>query len=160
MGLPVDVNELREKAKKNITIADHMFYVTYNLFNDPKILIAILEHLFLSLSSAMSCLLYYDRYYNRIPQFTGNFEEKFTFFRKKSAKTHKIDKEFIRLIKNIKEVIIAHKQSPVEFIRKNKFVICTNNYYMRTLSSDQVKENLIKTKSFINKIDSIITNEQ
>ncbi|MCP3682530.1 MAG: hypothetical protein GY861_07545, partial [bacterium] len=39
--------EAREKARKNINVADHMFCMTYPLVKDNRLLLAILENIFL-----------------------------------------------------------------------------------------------------------------
>jgi len=154
------VEELKEKALRNAKVADHMVYVTYKLFNDPKILLAIIENIFLALSSGMNAVLIYERNKKNIPAYPENFDAKLNIFRERCADNYSIEKNHIALIGTVKEIIQAHKESPVEFVRKDKFVICSDNYRMRTLSIEQIKEYVNWTKSFVNKINEEVTDDK
>ena len=59
--------EIRDKAIKNIKIADHMLTQTYPLVKDPRLLLTVLENVFLSLTNAIGALLYFERLYKRVP---------------------------------------------------------------------------------------------
>ena len=146
-----------EKAKKNIQIADHMLTVTYPLVKDTKLLLAIMENIFLSMANAMVSVLYFDRMYKRIPSFSESFEGKFNAFKQHCVHRYGIDKSYVGDVQEIKNIIIEHKKSPVEFIRKDRFVICTDNYKLRTLSIADIKSYLTKAKLFIEEMENIIS---
>ncbi len=152
--------EAREKAKKNVKAADHMIYITYNLVQDPKLLLAVMENLFLSLTNAMAALLYYERTFKRIPPFHDNFEAKYVLLRDKVGPKYNIDKEYVEMIRDIKEMIVQHKTSPIEFVRKDRFVICDGSYKMKTVSVDQMKRYVGKTKEFIREIEKITSKNE
>lgn len=151
--------ELRELSKKKIHLADHILTQTYPLVNDAKLLLAVIENIFLALSYAISSLLYYERFLKRIPLFQDNFSSKFNMFISKCVPLYNIKKEYIFLIQDIKEILVAHKKSPIEFLRKDRFVICTENYALRTISFEQAKAYLNTAKSFIAHIELIISKE-
>jgi len=147
--------QLRYVARKKIQIADHMLTMTYPMVKDPKLLLAVMENVFLALTNSIGALLHYERIYKRVPPFQDTFISKFSVF-KKHAKRYNIDPEFTMMVQDIKEIILQHKKSPVEFTRNDSFVICSDDYNMKTISLDKMKNYILKSKSFIQNIDSII----
>lgn len=141
--------QLREEALQSYKSADHMLTVTYPLVGDTKILLNVADNIFLSLTKSMGAVLYYDRLFKYIPAFNDNFEGKFMMFKNKCMKRYNIDLEYAKLIQDLKEVIVLHKQSPVEFKRKDRYVICTDNYKMIAITVNMLKDYLKKTKEFI-----------
>lgn len=152
--------ELRETAKKKIQLADHILTQTYPLVKDTKLLLVVMENIFLALTNSIGSLLYYERLFKRIPPFQDNFSSKFNMFRAKCIDRYKIDKEHVIFIQDIKDIIVEHKKSPVEFVRKDRFVICSDNYSMKTISVEQIKEHLAKAKLFTNQMGNITTKEE
>ena len=90
-------------------------------------------------------------------QAADNFASKFELFSDKCAKRYNIPYEQLKAIKDLREIIIAHKKSPVEFSRKANFVICEDNYRTRTISSNEVKNYIEKAKLFIKDVTTIIS---
>ncbi len=150
--------EARIKARKNIQIADHMVYVTYNVVDDPKLMLVILENIFLALTNSMSSVLYYDRLYKRVQLFPDTFEPKIELFKEKYLGKQGIKEEHIKLIKEVKNLVIEHKKSPIEFRRKGKFVICSKDYEIKTISIEKLKDYLYRGKEFISLTEKIIEN--
>jgi hypothetical protein len=152
--------EYKEKANRCIYIADHMLYVTYPLVKDNKLLLAIMDNIFLSLTNSIAAVLYYDRLYKRIPPFQDTFESKFRMFRDRCIEKYKIDKSYILFIQDIKDIIVSHRKSPIEFARKDKFVICNDNYRMKTISIEEIKKYVAKAKVFIQEMNIIISKNE
>lgn len=144
-------------AKQKWKIADHMIFMTYPLVKDNKLLLAVLENIFLALTHAMSAVLWYERTYKRIPPFNeASFESKFSMFRNRCVTRLKIDPSYVTLITDIRELVSEHKKSPVEFARKDKFVICSSGYDMKTITIDQIKRHISTTRSFIACAEALI----
>jgi len=152
--------ECKEKAGKCIHIADHMISVTYPLVKDTKLLLAIMENIFLSLTNSMASVLHYERMYKRIPPFQDNFDSKFRMFKERCINRFNIDKSYILFIQDIKDVIVSHRKSPVEFVRKDKFVICSDNYRMKAISIEDIKKYVSKAKVFIEEMNNIIGKDE
>ncbi|MFC1753999.1 hypothetical protein ACFL96_11515 [Thermoproteota archaeon] len=148
--------EVKEKAEKSIKIADHMLTQTYPLVNDPRLLLTVLENIFLALTNSMGSLLYFERLYKKIPPFQENFESKFNMFKMRIVEKYNIDKGQITFVGDIKNMIVSHKKSPMEFSRKGIFVICSEDYKMKTLTPDEIKNYVSRAKGFMSEIDSII----
>lgn len=142
--------ELRENAKRKISIADHMLTQTYPLVQDPKLLLSVLENVFLALTNSMGAILHYERLFKRIPPFQDNFDSKYNMFRARIVERHDIERGHVEIIKEVKDIILQHRQSPVEFTRKDKLVICNGDYKMKTISVNDIREYIREAKDFIN----------
>lgn len=148
-----------QTAKNKLKVADHMFVMTYPLVKDPKLLLAVVENIFQAFEKGMSSLLYYERLFKRIPLFQETFESKFNMFRDKLVPKFKIDEEHIKVMRNLKEILLEHKKSPIEFSRKDRFVICSENYRMKTISKDDIKKYIFKAKLFVSDIERLVSRD-
>lgn len=152
--------ELRDSASKKIQIADYMLTMTYPLVKDPKLLLSVVENIFLAYSYSISSLLHYERLFKRIPPFPDDFSSKLDMFMDRCVGKYGIDSENMRIIMDLREIIVAHKKSPVEFSRKDSFVICDGNYRLKTISPDIIKGYVGKAKLFIRKMSSIVSKDE
>ena len=150
---------LRQESFKNYHVADHILTVTYPLIKDTKLLLGVTDNMFLALNNAMSSVLHHERLFKLVPIFEDTFESKFNIFRYKCVPRYKINQEYIDLIQELQEIIYLHKKSPMEFRRKDRFIICTKNYQMRGITTNQLKIYLQKTKEFL-KIAQDITSSK
>lgn len=130
--------------------------MTYPIVNDGRLLVAVAENIFLALTNTMGSVLYYERLFKRVPPFHDNFSSKFNLF-KEYAEKENIDAGYLRLIQNMKEIIVKHKKSPVEFTRKDQFVICNGSYKLYTISVNELKDYVAKAKSFLSNTERIIS---
>ncbi|MBL7147954.1 MAG: hypothetical protein ISS82_03960 [Nanoarchaeota archaeon] len=153
-----DAVVLLKEANILLQRADHMLYITYPLIKDNKLIISILENLSNSLIKTMEAVLYYERMYKRIDMFPDSFEVKFDIFKEKCARTYNFDREHVVLIEDLRKIVHERKKSKMEFIRKDKYVICTNNYATKVLTIDKLKEYLNISKIFIKKVNTILKN--
>lgn len=148
--------DARDKALKKIQIADHMLTQTYPLVNDPKLLLSVLENVFLSLTNGMAALLYYDHKYGDLPDFQDTFESKYNLFKLRLVDKYNLDRSYVTFIGSIKDIIVNHKKSPVEFARKGAFIICGDNYSTKTISTGDMRKYISTTKIFVEEINTII----
>ncbi len=155
-----EFEEKHNKAKKHLMAADHMLTTTYPLIQDPKMLLAVVDNISNSLTLLMETILEFDKYYKRIGYYGDSFESKCNIFQQEVAQRYSFDKEFIILMKEIKEVIKSHKSSPVEFSKNGKFVICNENYTIKTISVDELKKNIAKAKLYYNVTSNILKNDR
>ena len=155
-----DFQVARDKARKHVRIADHMLTQTYPLINDPKLLITVANNIFIACSSAMSAILYYERLFKRIPNFVDNFENKFSIFTARCMRRYNMSDRYIKLIKDVKELLEERKNAPVEFARKDKFIICSDNYRTRTISVDGLKKYVEEAKIFISDMERMVSKNE
>ncbi len=147
----------RDEARRNIRIADHMLTMTYPMLKDPKILLAVLENIFMALTNSMASVLYYERMYKRIPPFHDTFESKFNALKSYVVKQYELDLRTVRTIAEVKELVYEHKQATVEFSRKGKFVMSRDDYALRTLSADDLKRYLKKGKEATHELLQLVS---
>lgn len=152
--------ELRDAANKKLQLADHMLTMTYPMVKDPKLLLSVIENLFLAFSYGMSSVLYYERLFKRIPPFPDDFRSKFEVFKDKCSDRYNLDREYLKIMQEIKEIIIAHKKSPMEFQRNDNFVICNGDYRMRSISPNMIKAYVEKAKLFIKSVSTIVSKDE
>lgn len=150
---------LINNAKKNVQIADHMLIMTYPMIKEPKLLLAVMQNVHSSLSNALTSALSYERLFKRIPPYSDSFDAKLFVFKDKIMLKHKINVEYFKLLQEVNEVLVAHKQSPMEFARDDRFVICSSNYRMKTISVDDMKKYIAKTKMFISEMEVLVSKD-
>lgn len=146
----------KEEARRYLKAADHILYTTYPLVNDPRLLLSAMDNIFLAITNSMAALLYYEKMNNRLQEFKDNFESKLDLFRRKCLLHYDIDPNYVKFILEVKEIILQHRKSPVEFVRKDKLVICSNEYNMKTIEVSDVKVYLQKAKAFYGRIENIL----
>ena len=147
-------------SHKNIKIADHMLTQTYPLIKDPKLLLAVMENVRLSLSNSLDALMYFMRERKLIVPFHESFESKYNTFKLHLAKKFDFSTDEINLIMDVKKLVEFHKKSPMEFSRDGKFVICSEDYKMEAISVEQMKKYIKKANLFLKKIEYIIVKQE
>lgn len=147
---------LISQAKGKVKAADHMLTQTYPLINDPKILVAVVNNLFTGCNYAMFSVLNFERTYKRIPLFSTNFEQAYSLFKNGVSPRYNLNKEEVRLLRILNDIIQEHKRSPVEFSRRDKFVICNDSYQIRTINVTQIKKYINLGKLLVKHCSEII----
>ena len=145
-----------EEAKKALKIADHLTYITFPLIGDEKIINMITDNLQISLIKAIEALLNYEKYYKRIVSVPENFEDKFYIFKDEVSKRYNINNETILSVKDINEIANNRKKSHTNFLKKDNFVLFTNEYKVKTLNLKKIKDYINIAKVLINKVDMVI----
>ncbi len=150
--------KLLEQANIDFKNADHMVYVTYPVVNDPKLVIVIAEKLYNSVMDAITAILNYDYLYKRISYLPLNEEDKVRLFKEDSIKRYNLKREILILIQELKDIIEFRKKAPLEFVRKENFVICNARYRTKTININKIKYYVSDIKIFLEKINKILKN--
>jgi hypothetical protein len=148
---------LRDRALQKIKIADHMLYMTYPVVKDPKLLPKILENVFASLEAGMGSLLWHERLFKNIPPFNDTFPSKLEMFRSRMVPKYKFNPKYLTMMTDIKSLLSEHRSSPVTFARKDKFVICSPSYNIKTIDVNLIKKYIFEAKIFINNVNRIVS---
>jgi hypothetical protein len=146
------------EANKKLKLADHIAYVTYPLLKETKLLLTILENTNKSLILALNAYLHYDHLYKRISHIPESLGDKLDIFERSSAKRYNLE-GYKQLILEINEILKKHKDAPVAFVKKDKLVICSKNYKIKTLEIEDAKMYLSKAKPFILRLHNILKQE-
>jgi hypothetical protein len=147
--------ELQQKALDYLKKAEQGVNFTYKLVQDNKVLMTVVNNLFLASTSIMGSLLHYEQMYKRIPVFEDNFESKMRIFKSRVRERYNLDPGYIRMMRDLKDIIVAHHESPVEFSKGKKFIICNDNYELKEITAESLKKTLSKTKIFIDEVISL-----
>ncbi|MBI3033276.1 hypothetical protein HYY69_07405 [Candidatus Woesearchaeota archaeon] len=145
-----------QEAKDAAKIADHMVMVTYNVVNDPKLLVVVAEKLLAAQAAAIKSVLLYEVYQRRIPSFKEDFLDMFSMFKVRCSRRYQFNPAYVDAIHQVYEITQHHKTSPVEFVRKENYVICSDEYKTDVISKKFLREALEKTKSFIVDVEKMI----
>ena len=96
----------------------------------------------------------------RIPPFHDSFDSKYNTFKLNIARKFDFSTDEINLILDVKKLIDFHKDSPVEFARTDKFVICSEDYKIASVSVQEMKKYIKGANSFLKKVEDIIVKQE
>ena len=142
-----------QQAIKTLQIADHMTYVTYPLVNEKRLLLKIFDEIYKSIISCINAILNFEYLYKRIRLYKENNSNMQTFMNK-CAKNYELTNEQIKKIKEIIELNKQHKQSAMEFVKKDKIVILSDNLGTQILDLQKIKEYLLLAKELLMKTNN------
>ncbi len=150
------VQEYEHNANKHLHLALHILTQTYPMVQNPKILMGVIENLHSTIMDIISMVLVNERNNKRIPPFYNNTESKINMFKGKIIDKYHINIEYITLINELQDILIKRRQSPVEFVRKDKFVICSDKYSIRTISVEEMQKFISITKVFLQDMKNLV----
>lgn len=147
---------LRERARRSLQVAEQMIGKTYPIVNDPKLILAIAEDIYAALISSMTALLVKKQ---EKKQLSDDFSSIFTAF-KQMAPDMGFQHDDLVIIEELNTIISEHEESPVEFPRKDKFIICDDEYKCTAITLDDMKSYLFRAGLFIEKVNDALDKEQ
>jgi len=147
------------KAAKSLQTADHMLYMTYPLIKEKRLLLKILNEIYLVMLNIVNSILQYEYFYKRINLYK-DAKENFSVFKNKCAPRYQIDTNQISQILEIFDLAEKHKKSPFEFVRNNKVVIMTNALKTDTITIDKMKSFILTSKDVLRKAETRIRSRQ
>ncbi len=145
-----------ETAARTIKTADHMAYITFPLLKDKRLLIKILTEIYLAVLNIVNAVLQYEYYYKRIALYK-DARMNFNTFAEKCSPRYQISQEDVKRILDIFTIVEKHKQSPMEFVRREKFVIMSEDMQAESISIERLKEYLILTKGLLKRVNEVIS---
>lgn len=150
-----EFQKYRELSLRHLRAADYILNYTYPVVEDPKLLLGVLENILKSLTASVYSIVSYERLFRRLPPYAENFDSQYNLFRIRIMPRYKIDKTHTAFIDKVKEIIKKHKTSPIEFKRKDKFVICSEGWKVETLGIQQLRDFIYKTQAFFDSVSEI-----
>lgn len=139
-------------AIKSLKSADHVLTMTFPLVKDPKLLLAVLQNLYLAFDYGSNAVLHYEYMYKRISNVPLEINSKMKYL---NSSRLNIEKDLLYTYVELKELYDGYKKSPVTFSRQNKFIICTSDYKTTELNPDLLKKYVSKAKIFISHVHNI-----
>ena len=138
-----------EKARQELETADHLAYMTYPLIKENRLLLKILEKLYLSVLNAINAILQYEYMYKRITLYKDAKINLDTF--KRVALRYHLNEEQLKKLMEIISLGEKHKKSPFEFAKNDKIVIMSDNMATETITIEKIKGFIIESKDFLRK---------
>ena len=148
--------DLVKEANRAFETADHLTYMTYPLVNDKKVLMLIVEHLHKALLKTMEAFLYYDALYKRISFMPRAFESQLEIFRNYTIRKYNLSTETVILIKEIDDLIKYRETAPMEFSRRENYVIASNSYKLKIISIEKVKRFVTQSKLLLQRVNEVL----
>ena len=136
--MEIFIKHLNE-AQKNFRIIHHLFYVTFPLVKDKKILLKVLINSKKVIVECINTMLHYESMLQRI-KLSDDPVLNFKTFEQKCTKWYGITDEEFNLILELFETIKKHDESPVEFLKGDNIVILSENMKPRILSFQDIKK--------------------
>jgi hypothetical protein len=152
------ISENIREAEKRYQMAYYMLNKTYPLFNEPKVLLSISDHVFSSFIASVSALLAYERSKKSIPPYHNTNESKLNSFKQYLVRKYKLENH-LKTIESLVALSTGHKESVIEFSRDKKFFMFGDQFKkMDTISKEDVKANIEKAKEFNEVIARMVLN--
>ncbi|MEK6926030.1 MAG: hypothetical protein AABW50_02010 [Nanoarchaeota archaeon] len=136
------------EAQKITKSADHLFYITFPLIKDKRLLMKILTESKKAIICCINSILQYE-YLQKSIKLEKDSVANFKIFREKCAEKYSVNSEEIALIIEIFNLMEKHKKSTHEILKDNKIIILSGE-----MNQDSVS--LEKTKSFLNLTKSLL----
>lgn len=140
------------EARKRIQTASHILLSTYPFAKENKILLQALEEIHGAMAGVIKSVLQFEYLYKRVTLYSdaqSNFE---TFL--ECAPRYNISIDELKKIKHVFLLVEKHKRSPMEFVRKDKVVILSDNLKTDFITFDLMRHYLSAAKDIANKAES------
>ncbi len=125
--------EYLDLAAERLGNAHRILAITYPALKSPRLFLSALEHLFLSMDYSMNALLSNEKNLRKFPM---TFSGRYSTFRVKVAGKYGIGRVGTQSLIAMRDILLEHQKSPVEFERNEKFIICSGNYRMIALTME------------------------
>lgn len=148
-------HQMVQEANKYFITADHLAYVTYPVVKEIKLTLTIAQNLYNATEKLTDAIIYRERLYKRISPVPDDFESKADILQK-CLKRYNISNDFLLTYRDLKSILKSHRESPVEFIKNNKLVICSNTYSdIKTVDIERLKRHITYTRNALDEVRNI-----
>jgi hypothetical protein len=148
--------EYLQEAEKIIRTTDHLTYITFPLVKEKKLLLKIIAEIKRAVAYCITSILQYEYTFKRI-KLADNPKTNMKIFENKCSGRYNITKNQLSLISELFDIAKQHEKSPMEFVRKEKVVIMTENSSVRIITLEKTKEFLELSKKLLkNSKDNIL----
>jgi len=151
---PIYKKSLREGLRE-IRIADHMLYITQPIINDKRLLLSSIDKIYDALKKLINALLQFEYLSKRI-QIHNDPRINFETFMLKTAPRYGISSQETEKIREFLRLAESHKKSPLEFTRKEKVVIFSDDLSTKQINLDKLKDYLFLVKNLFRKAQIIM----
>jgi len=125
-----------------------MAYVSFSILKENRLMIKIVGELAAVVSDLIKAFLYYEASFMRVKLYKDPVRNMRTFVERIAL--NYIDKEILKEIVRVLEIAKKHNDAPIEFVRRDKFVILLGDHY-ETLTIQRVREFLNAVRVLLEK---------
>lgn len=141
-----------EEAKRVLKIADHMIYITYPAIRENRLLIKILGQISSAINSTVLAVLENEYADKRIESYADPKMNFRSFV--ESSKRYGLKPANIDVIKKIAGLMEMHSQSPMEFVKNDRFVIMSESMQVEEITYEKVKSFLLSAKETVQSVEN------
>ncbi len=139
-----------EVARRKVGVADHLVTQTFPLVKDPKLLASALQNVSEAVDAGIEALLRHEHEAKRLDTVGDDSAARLANFERHVVPAARIPKEFVTFVSELRETVKEHKESSVEFVRKERLVICDGDYgKVRTLTQGHLRRQVVRAKAFV-----------
>ena len=132
--------------------AQVLMQVHYPSMEDPKVLMHAINALQRATGLAIDGLLIWDDVDIR----AKGLNQRIALFHGRCAPKYGLCSEELMLVRDLREVMVAQRDSPLTFRRKGSYVICSDALKMKIIDLATVEAYLGGTEAFLGSIGGII----
>ncbi|OIO41090.1 hypothetical protein CO154_00325 [Candidatus Pacearchaeota archaeon CG_4_9_14_3_um_filter_31_7] len=151
-----EILKILDEAEKEIRTADHIIYITLPIVNDNKLLITAIEALHKASLKIIEALLIYEQIFKGARLYKDK-EENFRQFKELAIK-YEISQKQLKDIEALFFYMEKHEGSSIEFVRRDKLVIMSENLEIEAVNAEVIKNIIFSIKSLLNKAKKHIKN--
>lgn len=152
------IKSLLVVANNKIATADHLAFVTYPTVREPKLLLSIIEDIFVGVSAAMDAILAYERMFKRVPSHTSDLQTRIDVFKSSCAERYNFNRATLVMMMDIYRLLEFQKKSAMQIAKNDKLVIFEDDYRMKSITIESVKNYMALSKPFIEKTNKVLAN--
>ena len=149
MGPPPEYQHAYQEAVQQLRIATHLLSVTYPLAKDLKLLLGVIDNLFRCVEFGIEAVLSYEYIHKTIETLPLQREEQFHQFVRESAMRNGFTPEQVTLVQEVQLLQLSRRASHTEFQRGSKYVFCSEEYRLRSVTAQQLKILVQQTSQFL-----------
>ena len=140
------------KAKQELQTADHIVCITYPVIKDQRLMTKVLEHLYSCMVSIVKSVLQYEYLYKRIEVYSDS-KSNFETFSECAAKFN-ISPGEVDIIRNILNLMEKHKNSSMEFVRQDRYVMMSDSLRTESMTLDLLRSYLLLAKALLPRVEN------
>ena len=144
-----ETEELLSKPQGKAILAYHLLTQTYPFVQDSRLLLSVLENTYLAMNYCLKAVLSHEFKEQKILLLPKSFDIGIRLFELRMLRKYHISRKYLKAIRELRELLLHHKDSPVEFARKDSFIICDEDYHLKIISLHNVKEYIHIAQDFI-----------
>lgn len=131
------------QAERSLENAKKILTVSYPFTNDPKLFTSVIDRLYNSWINGLRALGVQNN------TTAKSLNVKLGFSRGRFSQRHKVPQRILRTFDTIMKIKQAREESPMEFRRKQTFVICSPSLQFQRLDKPTVQSHVARTEEFL-----------